>query len=355
MNGFLTTYFNTIKKFMPGKSEGTSVGLDIGVAECKLVEISQEAGQYQLVTCALEPIVKGDVKTAVTNILGKCKIPSKSPNTAVFGKGTLIRYVKMPRMSISDLKSSFDLESDKYFPFASDQIYTDCYILDPLGKEKQMSVLATAVRRELIDTRVALLKEQNLEVNFIGINSIALCNALSVLGCNNEKNEKGGQCSVVGLLDLGESVSNLNILVDGSPRFTRDIFIGSRDFTIRISNALGVTIEEAEKLKKNHGERIKEVINACEMTVMNIVDELILSFDFFTTEQNLEVKQLLLTGGGSLLNGLDEIFEKNLEMTVSQWDPMDGIVVSPQLDREDIERKSLKFGVAIGLALYSYD
>lgn len=353
MHRFLEKYFETIKKFIPEKtSDGASVGIDIGVSNCKLVEVVKSGSEIELLTLAQAPIQKGDVKAAVSSILEKSKNPVTAPYTSVFGKGTLIRYIKMPRMSVDDLKSSFDVESDKYFPFASDQIYTDCFILDPNGKEKQMSVLATAVRRELVDKRVELLQELGLEPSFIGINPIALCNALSILGFEGEDKEKD---SVVALLDLGDSVSNLNILVDRIPRFTRDIFIGGRDFTVRISNALGVSIEEAEKLKANPKGKTKEIASACESTVMNIIEELMLSLEFFSTEYNMSVKHLLITGGASLLKGISEIFEKHLEVKVTNWDPLASLKVSEGEADQKEKQNSLKYGVALGLALYDYD
>ena len=64
---------------------------------------------------------------------------------------------------------------------------------------------------------------------------------------------------MVALFDMGESVSNLTILVDKLPRFTRDIFIGGRDFTKMISNVLGVSFEEAQRLKQDPADKAEQV------------------------------------------------------------------------------------------------
>ena len=158
----------------------------------------------------------------------------------MFGKGTLIRYIDMPRMSLEDLKSSFDIEADKYFPFAQNQIYTDCFILDAKEKSKNMSVMAAAAKRELIDRRIKLLEELGMPVEFVGLNPIVLANALSVLGEDitqpaatptivdqkekkednsgakqeDAKKDKGVDTrSTVALLDMGESRDQLPIFV----------------------------------------------------------------------------------------------------------------------------------------------
>ena len=262
-------------------------------------------------------------------------------------------------MTLEDLRNSFELEADKYFPFPSDQIYTDCYIVDPEGKNKQMSVIVAAAKKEMVDERIKLLSDLGLTTDFVGINSIALANAINVLGYKEEKNPepKGSleRNTAMAILDMGESVSNLLILVNNFPRFTRDIYMGGRDFTKRISNALGVSVEEAERLKAQPGNKLPEILNACETAIINIIQELKLSFDYFSTEKGYEITRLLLTGGASMLQGIDEIFAKNLEISVSKWNPIAPLKVSSQIDREELNNKSFKLGVVLGSALYHYD
>ncbi len=350
----LQRYFSTIKKFLPSEQKASAVGLDIGTGECKLVELAKSGTTYELVNWAVEPIKNGDINASVQKVLGGLSVPCKSLYTSVFGKGTLIRYIDMPKMSLEDLKSSFDIEADKYFPFAQDQIYTDCYILDVREKEKIMSVMAAAAKKEIVDHRVKTLDDCDVPGEFIGLNPIALANVLNVLGLEEDV-EKGKEDFTVALLDMGESVSSLTILVNKLPRFTRDIFVGGKDFTKGMSVALGVNFEEAEKLKREPGERKEEIVQACETVIMNMIQELRLSMDYFATEKNHEIDLLLLTGGASMLEGVAESFEKNLEVKVRQWDPVATLSAAAESTSEEVGKKSLKLGVALGLALYQYD
>ena len=355
IRNLLQKYFSTIKQFLPSEQKTSAVGLDIGTGECKLVELAKTDNEFELVSWATEPIKNGDVNAAIQKILGELTAPCKSLYTSVFGKGTLIRYIDMPKMSLEDLKSSFDIEADKYFPFAQDQIYTDCYILDVREKEKMMSVMAAAAKKEIVDRRVKLLDEAGASAEFIGLNPIALANVLSVLGPGKEEIVKGAEDFTIALLDMGESVSSLTILVNNLPRFTRDIFIGGQDFTKSIGNGLGVSFQEAEKFKRDPGERLEEIIRACDTAIMNMTQELRLSMDYFATEKNHEIDLLLLTGGASMLEGMAESFEKNLEVKVKQWDPVATLKMAPEISAEEIGKKTLKLGVALGLALYQYD
>ena len=359
MHKLLEQYFGTIRKFLPSEQKTSAVGLDIGTGECKLIELAKSEKIYELVNWAIEPINNGDTNAAITQALSHLTTPCKSLYTSVFGKGTLIRYIDMPQMSIDDLKSSFDIEADKYFPFAQEQIYTDCYILDVKAKEKMMSVMAAAAKKELVDRRVKLLSDIGVPTEFIGLNPIALANVLNMMGLGDEEKEKekekGKEDFTTALLDMGESVSSLTILVNNLPRFTRDIFVGGQDFTKSISNGLGINFQEAEKLKCDPKERREEVIRACDTAIMNMTQELRLSMDYFATEKNHEIDLLLLTGGASMLEGIANGFEKSLEVKVKEWDPVAALKIAPEASIDEMEKKSLKLGVALGLALYQYD
>jgi len=218
-----------------------------------------------------------------------------------------------------------------------------------------MSVMAAATKKELIDLRIKLLTDLGMPIELIGLNPIVLANTFHVLGFADGADKKASEDSVIALLDMGESVSSLTILVDKLPRFTRDIFIGGRDFTKSISNALGISFKDAENLKRNPGDKVEQVFDACDATIMNIIQELRLSMDYFATEKNQEIKRLLLTGGTSMLEGVDEAFEKNLEIKVNQWNPLAMLRLAESVPKKNLDKNSCKLGVALGLALYQYD
>lgn len=348
MNSILKIYFDLIKKFLPQVQENTSVGLDIGSQDCKIIEIRKIDDSYELLRWSIEPIKNGDVLASIQKCLGVVSVPSKNPYTAILGKGTLIRYIDMPVMSLEDLKNSFALESDKYFPFPQDQIYTDCCIIESKKQSKNMSVLVAAAKKDIVDKRVELLKDVGLQPDFIGLNPTALVNVLNVIGGDQSDGK------AIAYLDMGESVTNLTIVHNKMPRFMRDIYIGGKDITKRISNALGVGFAEAEQLKKQE-KCSEEIINAYDLVVMNIVHEIRLSFDYFITEENIEIGKLFLTGGGFLLGGLEELFRSNLEIDVEMWNPVEGLKLSKDIKIDELNKSAPQLGVALGLALYDYD
>ncbi|MBZ0166644.1 MAG: pilus assembly protein PilM, partial [Candidatus Omnitrophica bacterium] len=151
MNTLLKSYFGLIKHFIPTKEVGSAVGIDVGVSSCKMVELTREGELFKVLHWAIQPVANGDSEAAVRSLLSQVKNPIGNIFTSVYGKGTLIRFIEMPRMNLEDLKYSFAIEADKYFPFSQDQIFTDCYILDPHGKSKKMRIMAAAAKKEMVE------------------------------------------------------------------------------------------------------------------------------------------------------------------------------------------------------------
>ncbi len=352
VNPLFNKYFSLVRRFLPQPERPHAVGLDIGVSSCKLIELAKSADGYEIVNWGIEPIANGDSLAAIKKLFERLGIEPRFLATSVFGKGTLIRFIEIPRMAPEDLKKSFEIEIDKYLPFPKDQIFTDCYIIDPDSNEKQMTVLVGAAKKEMVNDRLNLLGKVDLPSDFLSINSIAMANVFNCLGpqlySNNGK-------SAMAVIDIGETVSNLIIMGNHMPRFTRDIFIGAQELNKRISNVLGISLEEAKNLKIQPNDRGQDIINACESVLMNLISEIRLSFDYFTTEKNMTISKLHLTGGSSLLNGIVEFFSKNLDIAVERWNPIQPLKLAPTISSNEINQQASRLGVALGLALSYYD
>jgi type IV pilus assembly protein PilM len=339
-------YILFVNRIIPKPIPPAVIGIDIGTSSIKAVELGQVAGGFEIRHWAIESLGGNDTKSVLKKIGDRLHLNNQLLVTSVFGKGTLIRYVDLPRMSLEDLRKSYVYELDKYFPFDPKSIYTDCSILDPDSKDKKMLVLLAAVKKEMVDERLKLFKEAGLELNRVTLNSIATANAFNRLG---PKVIPSGKAKAV--LDIGGSASCLMIFKDSSPRFARDIFVGSQELTKKIANTLGVDAVQAEMIKRQPGDKLAQVIEACDMPINNLITEIRLSLDYFMTEKNIQVDELFLGGGGSLLKGIDGAFEKNLGLPVKIWNPLGSVRLNAPGLTENIQNYSSQFGVALGLGL----
>lgn len=87
------------------------------------------------------------------------------------------------------------------------------------------------------------------------------------------------------------------------------------------------------------------------MVAANMVTELRLSLDYFSTEENLAVAQVFLTGGSAGLEGMAESLAKNLDVKIVRWLPFQPITLAEGLRQEDFDRDAAQLAVALGLAL----
>ncbi len=341
------TYLGFVNRLIPKHTQVPVVGIDIGTSYVKAVQITKPGNAFVLDAWGIERIEGGNAPEALRKLLAGVDFSSeKVPVTSVSGKGTLIRYMDMPQMPLEDLRKSLTFDLDKYFPFDPQSIYTDCAILDQKPKEKKMSVLVVAVKKEIIDERIKLFKEAGLELGHITVNSIALANAFSSVGPTvvSSANAKA-------VLDIGGAVSNISMIKDASPLFTRDIFIGNQDITLQAANILGVEASKPEELNRTIGQQTSEVLEAFGAAVSNLVGEVRLSLDYFMTEKNIQVDEMYLLGGGSLTKGMEHIFEKQLGMSVRRWDPLALVQLGASATASDVRTFSSQLGVAIGLGV----
>src|SRR5207244_3777992 len=96
-------------------------------------------------------------------------------------------------------------------------------------------------KRELVDSRTSLLGEAGLEAGIIDVDAFAIHNAF-------ELNHPDAMQGVVGLVNIGHEVTNVNILEDGVPVLTRDLSVGTRRFREDLQREKGLSAEDSERV-----------------------------------------------------------------------------------------------------------
>jgi len=358
MHSLFKIYFRLIKRFLPSGKTAGIVGIDLSSSHCRLVEVAVRGGALELVSFKDIPVDGSDEKAAFSKVLASLTKTEKprAVVVAVSGKGTLIRYIDMPRMLPKDLKKAFAIESDKYFPFPKDTIYTDCHILDPKSADKKMAVLVAAAKKDVVDSRVKLLREAGVDPVAVALSATAVANVFSVLPPVMAAQAAGGKRpGAIALIDIGEAGTNLMIMSDGVPRFSRDIFIGISEIVKRVTNVAGVNAADARAFLYRSDARPEAAQKALEAIVAALVSEIRLSFDYFITEKNTSIGQLYLIGEGIGIPGIEEMFAQSVDIPLFLWNPLEQLALAPGIDKGSVEKEGRRFITALGLALNEYD
>jgi cell division protein FtsA len=149
----------------------------------------------------------------------------------------------------------------------------------------------------------------------------------------------------IAVIDIGGGTTDIALFAKSSIRFTSVLPVGGAHFTRDLAVGLRTPLEDAERIKKAYGTVIEEKISddevvevpgvgtrsardlprkmMCEILTARAVElmELVKKQLIHSGEREKAVAGVVLTGGGSMLEGMLELSEQILEMPVRQGLP----------------------------------
>jgi type IV pilus assembly protein PilM len=335
------------------------VGLDLGHQTVKAVEISMEGPEPVITGFARAEVPSGtDRAEAVSQVLQAGKFKSRSVVASVSGQSVVVRYITMMQMTDAELRQAIRFESDKYLPFEADEVQIDCQRLERkphsagegnAAAQDQISVVIAACKKSAVEERVREITRHGLTPLAVDVDVFALANAWELCGLS----EMAGDSSqrAIALVDVGASVTSINVLCGGETCFSREIGIGGQDMTQAIARRLGVENTEAEAIKRDPQGREAEISRAITPVLEDMVSELTLSLDYVENREGLRVEEILLSGGGVLAPGTVSFLEQATGRTARTWNPLEGLrVAESRVNVQEMEACAPSLAVAIGLA-----
>jgi type IV pilus assembly protein PilM len=336
------------------------LGLDVGSSAVKLVNLSEQRGEYTLEhfgVTELDPdaivdgaiMDAGHVADAIRRVVGGQKLKQKRVAISVSGNSVIVKKIHLPIMSEEELAESITWEAEQYIPFEISDVHLDFHIMesgDPSVPSGQMPVLLVAAKKERVSELVTLVEEAGLKPTIVDVDAFGLENIF----CANF----GVGDRITGLVNVGASAININVLLDGMSAFTRDISMGGDRYTEEIQKGLNVSFGEAERAKR--GERIEGIDQAkvqqiIQSTNVEVASEIGRTFDYFkTTVQATQIDKVFLAGGASKTQGLLEQVGERLGIPVQLLNPFENIHLATGVDTERLAGHTPFLGVAAGLA-----
>ena len=325
------------------------VGLDIGSYSIEAVELSVSGSRKKVTGFGYEEIPGEEARyETLSRLVQNCHLKNRDVASSVSGRNVIVRYVNMRKMSDDELRNAIKFEADKYIPFGVDEVVLDCQRLDGtegIGAE-EMRVLLVAVKRNVIEEHVGLLRSVGLNPVVIDVDVFALGNAWQFLTPDAEENSQ-----VTALVDIGSTKTNINVLEGGRSLFTREVYIAGADFSANIARRLSMNAYEVEQLKREPKNREKEIGEAVGSAVDDLGNEIRLSLDFFENEFEKVVSSVKLSGGGSRLVGVAAALGAIFKKETQRWDPVEKLEVCLNAETEESFRQNgPQTTIALGLA-----
>lgn len=337
------------------------IGLDIGSSAVKLAHVKPVGVEFRVKKFGVYPlppdaIVDGAIMDHVSVIEGiktalrELKVKEKEVATSLSGHSVIIKKVVLPTTTPEELEESIQWEVEQYIPFDIKDVKIDFQVIGPLKEDpSKMDVLLVAVKTDLVNDYVSVIKDAGLTPTIVDIDSIAAGNAFEL--CHPVSDEQ-----VPMVVNVGASFININILHSGIPLFTRDVPMGGGMYTSEIQKQLAVSFDTAEELKvgkKDAGERAEKIAEIMR-TVSNILStEVQRSYNFFSaTYPDRLVTKVYLTGGAAKSAFLKEMLTEKIGVDVELFDPFEGLMLEEgSVDRSLAAGFNTAATVSIGLAL----
>ena len=265
----------------------------------------------------------------------------------------------MPPMPQKQLEQMIPIEARKYIPVPISEVTLDWYVIpkdknpeadvEPLpGEEKsslpqKLEVLIVALHNDTINKYKNIVTKTGLDANFFEIEIFSTMR--SVLD---------QEITPILIIDIGATNTKLYIVERGILNSSHLINRGSQSITNELSKSLGISMTDAEVLKREKG--LEGVVSD-----ISVKDVMTITLDYIFSEANRvciayqkrynrNVSKVVLIGGGSALKGIAGIAKKSFQTEVVQGDPFSK-VVAPAFLEKILKDTGPQFAVAVGVAL----
>jgi len=343
------------------------VGVDIGTASIKVCQVKETRKGLGIVRLGYAPlgpqvIVDGQVMDsgAVIETLQKvfhdAKIRQKECALSVSGQSVIIRKISVPMMTEAELDEQIQWEAEQHIPFDIKDVHVDYQVLRRRTEASQMDLLLVAAKRDQIEDYAQLARNAKLKPVVCDIDAFTVQNLFQFSRSLPEN-------QTIALINVGASLSSLNIIANGVSAFTREIANGGNVITEEIQKQLNVPHDQAEAYKcggaaspddpNRAGMVPQQVVQVIEAVSDTIAAEIQRSLDFFmATSGEGEISRIYVTGGSANLVALSHAIERRARVPVETWSPIEKLSIeAKEVDPRLLQLRAAQLSVALGLSL----
>lgn len=342
------------------------LGLDISSTAIKLLELAKHGDRIRVESYAVEPLPPNSVieknisdveavGEAIKRAIKRSGSRNKFAAAAVAGSAVITKVISMQAtLTEDDMEKSIELEADQYIPYPLEEVNLDFELLGPTENDpERVDVLLAASRSENVDVRVAAIELAGLKAKIIDVEAYAMENAFSMLAAQLPEQ---GIDQTVAVIDVGATMTTLNVMHDLKTIYTREQVFGGKQLTEEIQRRYGLSYEEAGMAKRQGGlpdNYAPEVLEPFKDAMAQQVSRS-LQF-FFSSSQYNSVDHIVLAGGSAMLLGIDELISNKLGVHTSVANPFTNMTLASKVKAQSLSNDAPALMIACGLAMRSFD
>ncbi|ASC70080.1 Cell division protein FtsA [Halomicronema hongdechloris C2206] len=362
---------NSLKALFSGKQPG--VGVELTPERVNVARIRKQGSRLKLDNFSSIAISEGvfeegqilDIPAmaeAIQAVIADSKLRIRRATSAIPGRA-ITRVIPVPsELNEQELREMvLNQEASLYLPFPREEADVDYqklgFFVDEDGIEK-VQVLLVAVRKEVTDAYMSAFQQAGLGLNVLETSSFALIRTI------REQLRQFTPQEAAAIVDIEFESTEISIVVDGIPHFSRTVPIGTYQIQSALSRAMNLPPSRNTDLLQGMtvpttpmdtmGTPQMGGTNPGTAAMLRILgelaDELRRSIDFYLNQgEDMEVAQLLLAGPGGSIGQLDEFFAQRLSLPASQIDPIAALSLDVDEEIPMAQRPGLATVIGLGI------
>lgn len=360
---------NILNSFFSKK--GPSVlGIDIGSSSIKLVQLKKKGGKAILETygeISLGPYAGFEigrstnlntdkVSEALKDLIGEANVTTKACGLSIPISSSLITFIKLPQSTEKHLETVIPMEARKYIPVPISEVSLNWWVVpeekenisefqsgEAEKSEQSINIFLAVIHNDAIERNTSIVKYTSLESSFFEI---------ELFSSIRSSLDQSLQPQMI--IDIGASFTKIYIVERGILRNSHIINKGSQDITISVSKSMGISFEEAERMKRTYGivngSKEKDLTEITSLTLEYIFSESSRILLSYQKKYNKNIGKIVLSGGGVNLKGLKEYAQKIFQTECFIANPFEKVEF-PAFLSDVLKMAGPEFSVAIGIAL----
>lgn len=332
------------------------LGIDIGSSSIKAAELRESDGKLRLENAgeAMLPhdaIVdkaisrRGAVSAVLSNLLAEFEVTERKAVIGVSGSGVLCKMVRVPESFLGNGKN-MDREAARLVKLhLCDNLGEVNYSYVPLEETKNDSeiyLLLAAAPKKMVRGYKWTAFRSGLRTKAVYPDSLAL-SEIRKMARGRYADQK------VVLVDIGASVTNVNVVRGGVSSVLEDVPLGGSEVTFSMMERFGISYEEAEKRKRAIASSEWDAETSGFMA--DFVSRLVREIGAVLGKAGEGVGCVILSGGCCGISGLKALVEKTFGVSTEFSNPFRSVVFDEsRFDPEYLDFLAPRMAVAMGLA-----
>lgn len=331
-------------------------GLDIGATSMKIIWLDRQKNIYHLksLLTTVTP-AKGmqsesssdqqEIAQAIQRLVVEAKITTRNVNISLPENQVFTKVIEMPSLSDKELSSAIYWEAEQHIPAQLSTLTLDYKVLRRRADTGKMEVLLVGAPTDLIHRYQQILELAGLSVYILETEMLSVIRSLMP-----------PETQTVSLIvNIGALSTTLAIMQGGTVIFTYNIPLGGLAMDRAIASNFGFTLQQAEEYKKTYGINDQslggKISLALDPILKAMLTEVKKAIGYYSEKYKNEspLSQIVLTGGTSLLPGINVFFAANTGVETIIGNPFK-VVPMTGVPQELVEQGP-HFSVAMGLAM----